>query len=86
VLHLSNAPEVEDKIAADDGRVAKLIEAKATPVKAVEELYLAALARAPTAEESKKIQDYLAKRKELRPALEDLLWSLINSAEFAFTP
>jgi hypothetical protein len=84
VLHLSNSPEMEDKLAADDGRVAKLVGAKVPPEKAVEELYLAALARRPTPEESKKVQAYLAKRPDARRSLEDLLWTLLNSPEFLF--
>jgi hypothetical protein len=84
VLHLSNAPELEDKIASDEGRIAKLIEAKVPAEVAVEELYLAALARKPTPEENKRVQEYLAKRKEPRQGLEDVLWALLNSAEFAF--
>ena len=36
---------VEDKIANGNGRVARLVQEKAAPEKAIEELYLAALAR-----------------------------------------
>jgi hypothetical protein len=84
VLHLSNSAEMEDKLAADAGRVAKLTGAKAPPAKAVEELYLAALARVPTAEERKKVEAYLAKNPDPRRGLEDLLWTLLNSPEFLF--
>ena len=48
VLHLANSREVESKVGSGSGRVAKLIEQKATPEKAIEELYLAAFARLPT--------------------------------------
>jgi hypothetical protein len=84
VLHLSNSAEMEDKLAADAGRVAKLVMAKASPEKAAEELYLAALARVPTPAERKKVLDYLAKNPEPRRGLEDLLWTLLNSQEFLF--
>jgi hypothetical protein len=83
VLHLSNAPEIEDKIAADTGRVARLVESHTPPEKAVEEIYLAALSRPPTPQEQKRILAYLA-GKDLRQGLEDLVWSLLNSPEFAF--
>jgi hypothetical protein len=84
VLHLANSPEVEDKIANGDGRVSKMIQAKTTPERAVEELYLAALARYPTAEDQKRALEYLEKKKDLRRGLEDLTWALVNSREFMF--
>jgi hypothetical protein len=83
VLHLANSSEVEDKIAAEKGRVAKLVAAKVPAAKAVEELYLAALARYPTAEEQQVIADML-KGREPKRVLEDLLWTLLNSREFMF--
>jgi hypothetical protein len=84
VLHLTNSPEVEDKIGAGDGRVAKLVQAKTPPDKAIEELYLAALARYPGDEERKQALDYVARKKDLRHGLEDLAWALLNSREFMF--
>ena len=84
MLHLVNSPEVEDKIANANGRIAKFIQAKATPEQAVEELYLAALARYPTPEDKKKALDYLAKKQDIRRGLEDLMWALLNSREFMF--
>jgi hypothetical protein len=85
VLHLANSPDVENKIADENGRVAKLAKAKTPPKKAIEELYLAALARLPNADEQKQALDYLAKQKDLRRGLEDVLWALINSKEFMFS-
>jgi hypothetical protein len=83
VLHLANSPDVEDKIAAEDGRIAKLIEAKTPPEKIVEEIYLATLARRPTAEEKKVIAE-VSTGVEAKAVLEDLLWTLLNSREFLF--
>ncbi len=83
VLHLANSSEVEDKIAAEKGRVAQLVAAKVPPAKAVEELYLAALARYPTAEEQQVVAEML-KGREPKRVLEDLLWTLLNSREFLF--
>jgi hypothetical protein len=84
VLHLVNAPEVEDRLASDTGRVARLIQEKATPEKAVEEIYLASLSRSPTDEEKQKALSYLSKQTDQRRGLEDVLWTLINSREFQF--
>jgi hypothetical protein len=83
VLHLAYAPEIEDKIAADDGRIAKLVQGKTPAAKIIEELYLAALARFPTDAELKYLSN-LEKVPDQRRALEDLVWTLLNSREFLF--
>jgi hypothetical protein len=84
VLHLANSAEVENKIADGKGRVARLITDKVEPGKAIEELYLAAYARFPTAAEKAKALRYLKGEKEIRQGLEDLTWALLNSKEFLF--
>jgi hypothetical protein len=86
VLHLANSPELEDKLAAGDGRVAKLVQQKVPPGQAVEELYLAAFARYPTDEEKEKATAYIGRQKDVRRGLEDLLWAMVNSREFMFNP
>jgi hypothetical protein len=84
VLHLANSEEIENKISAPTGRVARLIKEKATPEKAVTELYLAAYARRPTAAENRRTLAYLKKQDTLQQGLEDVVWALINSREFLF--
>jgi hypothetical protein len=82
-LHLQNAPGLQRKITADDGRAAKLAVSKMTPAEVVEELYLLTYCRFPTAEETAacvaRFDKAGAKR---RMATEDLLWALINTPEF----
>src|SRR5262249_30142857 len=51
VLHLTNSPEINDKVTSGNGRVAKLFQEKVSPEKAVEDIFLAAFARLPTEEE-----------------------------------
>jgi hypothetical protein len=84
VLHLVNSSDIEDKIASDRGRVARLVKSKTPPEKTVEELYLAALARYPDAGELSKALAYLARQKDERRGLEDLVWALLNTREFMF--
>lgn len=84
VLHLSMSPALEAKISNGKGRVAKLIERKATPTEAVTELYLAAFARVPTATEQQLSLKYLQGQPDLRRGLEDLCWALMNSREFMY--
>jgi hypothetical protein len=84
-LHLMNSPELHRKITSDEGRVAKLVAAKKSPSEIVEELYLLVYNRPPT-EEEKTIGQGLFDEPKMSPrqAGEDLLWALINSAEFVF--
>ena len=84
VLHLSFSGDIERKIGAGEGRVAKLVKAKAMPERALEELYLAAFARQPTAQERQTALDYLRRQPNLQRGLEDLLWTLVNTREFMF--
>jgi hypothetical protein len=84
VLHLANSPEIEDKVASGQGRVTKLVQDKTPPEKAIEELYLAAYARYPSAEERTKTLAYVQGQKDLRRGLEDVVWALLNSREFMF--
>jgi hypothetical protein len=84
VLHLSFSADLENKIGRGGGRVAKLVEKKATAEQAVEELYLAAFARIPTATERQTALDYLKRQADRRRALEDLTWVLLNTREFLF--
>ncbi len=48
----------------------------------VETLFLAALARAPTEVERGRFVEYVASGDEKQKALSDVLWALLNSAEF----
>jgi hypothetical protein len=84
VLHLANSPEIEDKIANGDGRVAKMIKEKISTDKAVEELYLAAYARFPTPAEKKRLLAHVSKSNSAQRGLEDVVWALMNSREFLF--
>lgn len=51
---------------------------------AVERLYLSTLSRRPTADEAKRVNDYLAANGNGVEAYSDVLWALLNSSEFAF--
>jgi hypothetical protein len=84
VLHLANSPDLEDKIASDTGRAARLAREKVPSQKAVEELYLATLSRFPTESERARAAAHLGRGSDPRWAVEDVLWSLINSKEFLF--
>jgi Protein of unknown function (DUF1549)/Protein of unknown function (DUF1553) len=84
VLLLANSDETENKIAAGDGRVAKLVKDKKPPADAIEELYLASLSRLSTDAETNKTLGYLYHQANKQQGLEDVLWALLNSKEFMF--
>lgn len=53
------------------------------PSSAARELYLRTLSREPTDEELATVLDFIGDSSFQRAAMEDLLWSLLNSAEFS---
>jgi hypothetical protein len=50
---------------------------------ALEQIYLATLARRPSAEETKKLAGYVTKVGDNRKAYSDVIWAVLNSSEFA---
>jgi hypothetical protein len=83
-LHLMNAPTVQRKIAGDGGRAHELARSDKTPAEIVEELYLLAYSRLPDENERRVCLELFVKRGDRRPAVEDLLWALLNTPEFVF--
>ena len=82
-LNLVNGKAISDAIAHPKGRVAKLILSGKSDEAIVEELYLAALSRPPTREESDRGLKYMAGGSRASRA-QDLLWALINSDGFLY--
>jgi hypothetical protein len=84
-LHLMNAPALHAKVTSSDGRAAALAASDKPPEELVEELYLAAYSRPPSADEQRAclrlFEDPAADRRQ---AVEDLMWALINTPEFVF--
>jgi hypothetical protein len=84
-LHLMNSPTLQAKLGSDDGLPARLARGESTAKAIVEELYLAAYNRFPTAEEREVAESlYNEPGANRRRVTEDLLWALVNSAEFLF--
>lgn len=83
-LNLLNGSTIADAIASSEGRIAKLLVAGADDRKIVEELYLAALSRRPTAQELDFAQTYIRKGDSKAERAQDLLWALLNSNAFLF--
>jgi hypothetical protein len=84
-LHLMNAPDLHKKVTSDAGRAARLFKEKKPPRAIVEELYLLTYSRFPTEEERAiGMSLFEGPKADGRVAVEDLLWALLNSAEFVF--
>jgi WD40 repeat protein len=84
-LHLMNSNKLQDMLVSSKGRVARLAKNDAKPEQIIEELYLACFSRLPDAEEQKlALSAFTAKDATRQTAVEDILWSLLNSAEFVF--
>ena len=86
MLHLMNDVGLNARLASKTGRVTTLIDAKTPDAKMVEDLYLSALSRFPTAEEKTKAIKVLSTSlpANRQKTTEDLLWALLNSKEFVF--
>jgi hypothetical protein len=56
----------------------------ATAEEIIESLYLRVLARKPTEREAARLASYVAAEPEKSKALGDVMWALVNSAEFMF--
>ncbi len=82
-LHLINGDSTGNRIAGG-ALIAKRLGEKKAPSVIIEELYVRCLSRKPTAVELKKLLDLMAGEKDVRVALEDVFWSLLNSREFMF--
>ncbi len=83
-LLLLNSPTLHGKLTHPQSRLALLLAANKTDDEIQNELYLAALSRLPTDEERQTIRDLLATAAAKPEAWQDLLWTLINSPEFAY--
>jgi hypothetical protein len=65
-----------------DNRLGRLTAKGKTTGAILDELYLAALSRPPTARERARAVELIDRAKDRRAALEDVLWGLVNAKEF----
>jgi hypothetical protein len=84
VLLLANSDEIENKLSSGEGRIAKLVTAQTPIPEVIEELYLGAHSRRPSAAELQTTASYVESQEDKRKALEDVLWTILNSKEFSF--
>lgn len=82
-LELFNGDGLQAKLKNGDGIVARLLKRGKPDAEIVEELFLRAFSRRPTAAERKRVAELLIGQTR-EEAMQDLLWALINSKEFMF--
>lgn len=83
-LHLMNSPETVRKIRHRDGRAARLAESDLSPAQIIEQLYLATLSRQPSKQETELMNQAFVESENRRIAIEDILWTLLNTKEFIY--
>ncbi len=86
VLHVLNSPEIQSKLTHAAGQIARWNESNTDDSQLVDEIYLTCLGRFPSNEERHTASSYLHQPPptDRRGAMEDLVWSLMNSLEFIF--
>jgi len=84
-LHLMNSKDLYQRVTAENGRAAELANQELPAERVVEDVYLAVYGRRPSAVElTAAVADVPTDPKERRVMIEDLMWALINTAEFVF--
>ena len=84
-LFAANGGSINSWVAPADGNVTERIIQQTDPRIAAEELYLGVLTRLPSEQELTEITTYLANRAaDKQAAAQELVWALLNSAEFRF--
>jgi hypothetical protein len=82
-LHLMNSEAVHRRLTSSAGTVDALDKSGRAEAEVVMELYLTAYSRFPTAEEQQAaLAAFKREKTTRRQAIEDVLWALMNSAEF----
>lgn len=85
VLHIANGELINRKLVDKKGRISRLVgDKKIEDAAAIAELYVVTYSRYPTAEEIQSCRQVIARAKNRREGLEDILWALLNSREFLF--
>lgn len=85
-LWMMNNEQLQAQLSGAPGSgtmLAKLLEEQKDDKRLCEQLFERVLARAASADELRIAQEHAASQGDRRAAFEDLLWSLVNSAEFS---
>ena len=81
-FQLLTGPVLNHMLTQPDNRIGRLLTAGKSNEEIVEEFYFAALCRPPSAKERAGALALIARERDRRRALEDVLWGLVNAKEF----
>jgi len=81
-FELISGPLMDDLLARPGNRIDQVLETHTDNTGVIDDLYWTTLSRPPSPPEQQAALQHLDTHSNRRTAAEDLLWSLINSAEF----
>lgn len=84
VLYLLNSDELQRKLADKNGVAADLAKSDKPAQQIAEDLFLRTFSRLPQPDELEAAAARIEKSADRQTAVEDLLWTLLNSKEFLF--
>jgi len=83
MLHLMNSDSIQRRLSSDESTAARLDKSGAPPDELITRIYLTCYSRYPTEPERVAAQAAFTREKVTRrAAIEDLMWAMLNSAEF----
>ncbi|MEN6450844.1 MAG: DUF1553 domain-containing protein [Thermoguttaceae bacterium] len=82
-LHMLNSSHIRRKI-EESPKLRELLQSRRPPREIIDEIYLTILSRPPTSDELKIVRDYAQPGRAGRRPMLDLIWALVNSAEFLY--
>ena len=83
-MHMLAGPTYTRKLSQQGGRIDRLLKRRASDQEIIEEFSLTALSRYPNQEEQYELGKLIRQCSSRREAMEDLVWGLITSREFAY--
>lgn len=83
-LHLMNSNQIQSRLTSDEGLCAKWAAKDVEPRELVREIYLRIYSRLPSPDEYRQVSSVIEMATNKRHAVEDIVWSMINSPEFSF--
>jgi len=81
-LHLLNSSHIQHKLEKGHKLMTLFMAERKRPFEKLDELYLTILSRYPTAEEVKTLTEYGQTVTERKRLARDMVWALVNTAEF----
>ncbi|XZE53315.1 DUF1549 domain-containing protein [Planctomycetaceae bacterium SH139] len=86
VLHLSNGDTLNNKLSESENRVSSWLAEGLSDEQIIDQLFLLALSRQPSADEKKTLLNVIGEypSESRREAIEDACWSVLTSSEFVF--